>query len=218
MQKISEVEQAITLSQELLTETKKRIQTTATKLSDAKSNVGKIQAEITAFKEKRQQALARGGDSKGLNDSLKKSESELELESETIAGLETFLKELQQEESELHLKISALPERILQLKSIELAAEYNSLALQMTPIIEALNEIYHKTGGNSNNKQDAVIFYPMEGVFEKLPKIFFDDDGVNLETFVSRHPGFYHTNVMLAESEKYFYVWGTHRQNLISGK
>lgn len=216
MQKISEVEQAITLSQELLTETKKRIQTTATKLSDAKSNVGKIYAEITAFKEKRQQALVRGGDSKGLNDSLKKSESELELESETVEGLQKFMVELQAEEKELHIKINGLPKKILQIRSLELARLYNEKASELAPIIEQLNEIYHKTGGNSNNQQDAVAFYPMEGCFEKLPKVFFDPDGCCLETFVSRHPGLYHTNIMLSESEKCFYSWALHQNSLRS--
>lgn len=217
MQTIIDVEKAISLNQELLSETTKRIRETSTKLSEAQGNVQRITADIAATKEKRQAALSRGvGDAKSLNDALKKSESELELESETVEGLQKFMAELQAEEKELHLKNNELPKQILRLESLRLAKIYNEKAAELAPVIEQLNEIYHKTAGNSNNKQDAVVFYPLEGVFEKLPRIFYDDAGLSLEQFVGKYPGRYHTNIMLAESEKCFYSWALHQNKLRS--
>lgn len=216
MQTIQDVEKAISLNKELLSETKKRITDTAAKLSTAKEGTKRIATEITALKEKRQQALARGGDSKGLNDALKKLESELELESETATGLEKFQAELREEESTLHLTIDTLPKKIMQIRSLELAASYNSLAEKMAPVIEELNEIYYRLSGNGNNKENLVAFYPMEGPFEKLPCIFYDDAGLSLEAYVAKNPGKYHSNSHLSAGEKSFYDWALHQNKLRS--
>ncbi len=217
METISQVEKQISLNEELLQATKKRIGETASKLSESKGNVKKIEFEIQDTKAKRQQALVKGGDTRSLSDSLKKLESESELETEKVTGLEDFLKELQQEEASLHLKLNELPKRIVQLRSLELAAQYNNLAEKMAPVVKELNEIFYKLGGNGNSKQNLVAFYPMEGAFEKLPKIFYDDAGLNLEAFVAKHPGMYHTNVVLAAEDKNFYDWNVHQNKLRNG-
>lgn len=216
MQTINEVEKAISLNQELLDATKERIRQTSAKLSEAQGNVKKNTIEIAALKEKRQQALVKGGDAKSLSDNLKKLESELELESETVEGLQKFLAELQGEEASLHLKLGEMPKRILQLQSIELASQYNALAEKMAPVIEQLNAIYYKLTGNGNNRETAVVFYPMEGCFEKLPRIFYDAEGLNLEAFVAKNPGRYHSNNHLAASERNFYSWAVHENKLRS--
>lgn len=218
MQKISEVERAITLNQELLAETKKRIQETSTKLSGAQGNVKRIEAEIKDAKEKRQAALARGGDSNGLNNSLKKSESELELETETCKGLEVFLAELRAEDGELHIKAGELPKRRLQLQAVEIAARYNELASGIALVVRELNAALFKLDSSGcGGKHGRVVFLP-DGLefLEKVPRLIYDSEALNLDGYIRKNvtctpwePG---------DTEKYFYVWGTHRQDLINNR
>lgn len=217
MQTIEQVEQQIKNNTELLEATKQRIKETTAKLTEAQGNVKNMQAKIIVLKKERQTALARGGDVKSLNDALKKLESEFELESETVAGLQKFLAELQQEEQSLHLKLNELPKRILQLRSLELAASYNSLAGQLAPVVEELNRIWFQLTGNGNRQADMVVFYPKDkGPFVELPKIFFDDECLNLEGYVAKFSGRYHSNTTLPESEKNFYNWAVHENKLKS--
>lgn len=218
MQTISQVESQIKLNSELLNETKKRLQTTATKLSTAKEGVKRIEAEITDIKEKRQAALARGVDAKAMNDSLSKLTSEQELESETVEGLQKFMVELQEEERSLHQKLNELPKRVSQLQAVEIAGRYNALASGIAPIVRELNEVLFKLDSSGcGGKHGRVIFLP-DGIefIEKVIRLTFDNEAINLEKYIQKNitdlpytPG---------DTEKYFYVWGTHRQDLISGK
>lgn len=217
MQTIPEVETQIQNNTELLAETTKRVRDTATKLTQAQGNVKGIATSIDDLKAKRQQALARGGDVKGLNDSLKKAEADLELESETVTGLQSFLSELQGEEQFLRQKLDELPKRILQLKSIELAASYNAIAQELASIASELNSVNLQIDSSCfNGKQHRVVFLVGDFI-STIPKVFFDKEGLTLEAFIAKNPGHI---LCCASPDRYYeanvYTWATHRLELFS--
>ncbi len=218
METISQVEKQISLNEELLQATKKRIGETASKLSESKGNVKKIEFEIQDTKVKRQQALVKGGDARSLSDSLKKLESESELETEKVTGLDDFLKELRGEERTLELKLNELPKRVLQLQAVEIAARYNELASGIAPVSKELNEILFKLDASGcGGKHGRVVYLPDGQEFiETVMRLTFDSEALNLEGYIRKNITCLPYNP--SDSEKYFYKWQTHRQDLINNK
>ncbi len=219
METIESVKQQIELNTKLLSETKERLRQTTIKLSETKNNAEKMKAGIEDLKAKRQQVLARGGgDLKGLNDNLKKFESELELENETCKGLEDFLRELKGEERAIELKVSELPKRVSQLQAVEIAARYNELASGIAPVSKELNEILFKLDASGcGGKHGRVVYLPDGQEFiETVMRLTFDSEALNLEGYIRKNITCLPYNP--SDSEKYFYKWQTHRQDLINNK
>lgn len=218
MENIESVNAEIQKSESGLQEARKKIKDTEGRLRDAKAGAEKVKADMQSLKERRQSALAAGQDASTLNASMKKLADDVELREDEQTGLERLLAELKSIEANLSTKPGGLRLRVLQLESVELAKKYNQVSGELANIVRGLNEVHFKIDSSGyNGKQHRVVFAPSD-YFENVPRLFFDAEGLNLEGYVAKNPGKYHSNIMCPACEKNFYLWSEHRTNLINGK
>ena len=207
-----ECEAKITELESQLTDTQAAIFKTMQRSDAIESEVSTCRTDCEAIKKQRQEGLAKGENVGSFTQKMEAAKSKSELLADEKAGLETLLQVLRGQESNLMSGLRGAKLGIPQLRSLELAAEYNELAEKLAIILMELNEtnlsLESQTGGDRN----LVVFLPRG---DSLPRAFFDEDGLNLESFVAKNPGKYHTNHFLSPAERFHYSWQAHQAEIL---
>jgi chromosome segregation ATPase len=192
----------------------KSIQAAEERIRNARQQLSELEGEINTFKAERQTALVEGDNSRagGMSKRIKELEGDQELKSEEVSGLNSKLVKLGMENKVLSVQIAALKVRIPQLRSLLLAKEYNKLAELLASVVCELNDLNLDLERDKSNNC-RVVFGLLEGALDRIPKLYFDDDGPKLEEFVARHPGVYPTNIQV--SERCFYDFNAHRNEVV---
>lgn len=164
------------------------------RLNTARERLVKIDAEITDVRSQRQTALVNGDDAIALSKRLRGLQFEQEERQEEVTGLTAQIDKLNSETETLRFKVTDYLIKIKQIRTVLLSKHYNNLASQLADTVRELNEINRELSSVANHNQ-AVTFYQREGALERIPRVFFDEEILELEDYVGKHkqghPGHY---------------------------
>lgn len=156
------------------------------RLNAARDRLVKIDAEITDVRSQRQAVLVNGDDATALSKRLRGLQFEQEESQDEVTGLTAQIDKLKTETETLRLKVGDCQMKIKQVKTVLLAKQYNNLALQLADTVRELNEINNQLSSVSllNHR---VTFYQQEGALERIPKVFFDEEILELEKYIEKY-------------------------------
>lgn len=213
MEKTQDVERKITDIEAELAETVKGLHEARKRHAGVGPIVEAAVEELKNLKKERQGKLAVGAEVSEITSKIKAAEEKTELATDEKTGLEEHIKGLEGEENRLRMSLAASRDRILQIKAVDLAGQYNELAEQLAGVVRRLNETIWKLEKQSQyGKECLSVFYLEEGSMQRIPRAYYDADGCTLETYVSRHPGQYPSG--MDARTRCFYDSEVHREEL----
>jgi chromosome segregation ATPase len=185
------------------------------RLNAARERLVKIDAEITEVRSQRQTVLVAGDDATALSKRLRVLQFEQEERQDEVAGLTSQISKLKTETETLRFKVEEYRIRIKQIRTVLLAKQYNNLASQFADTVRELNEINRELESVSNANH-RVTFYQREGALERIPRVFFDEEILELEAYVAKyrqgHPAHYPVE------QRCFYDWEAYLNEIIRSR
>lgn len=156
------------------------------RLNAARDRLVKIDAETTDVRSQRQTVLVDGGDATALSKRLRGLQFEQEERQDETAGLETQIDKLKTSTETLMYKVKDYQMKTKQIKTVLLAKQYNNLASQLADTVRELNELNNQLESVSHVNH-RVTFYQQEGALERIPKVFFDEEILELENYIGKY-------------------------------